>query len=193
MRQFNLTILIAFVVITFTLTSCNQTSKSDGKDKELIEKENELLKKENELLKKEQELNQKSAKTATDNSTVRQQSDNSTSNNLDFLKKLNGKYPYEVKLLDNTAFTQRLKKLLGNSRYNFLKETWAVETPMEFANNIFVASGCQAHNCGSTNFIIVVDFSNNVMYAGIREEDNVKTYSEDGSNSSKVSEWANGN
>jgi len=184
MRQFNLTILIAFVVTTFTLTSCNQTSKSDGKDKELIEKKNELLKKENELLKKEQELNQKSAKTATDNST---------SNNLDFLKKLNGKYPYEVKLLDNTAFTQRLKKLLGNSRYNFLKETWAVETPMEFANNIFVASGCQAHFCGSTNFIIVVDFSNNVMYAGIRKEYNVKTYSEDGSNSSKVSEWANGN
>jgi len=180
-------------VATFTLTSCNQTSKSDDKDKALTEKENELLKKENDLLKKEQELNQKSAKTITENSTVKQQPDNPTSNNLDFLKKLNGKYPYEVKLFDNSALMQRLKKLLGDSRYNFLKETWAVETPIEFANNIFVASGCQAHNCGSTNFIIAVDFSNNVMYAGIREEDKVKTYSEDGSNSPKVNEWANGN
>ncbi len=192
MRHFNLTILIAILVTTFTLTSCNQTSKSDDKDKALTEKENELLKKENELLKKEQELNQKSSKTTTDNSTIKQP-DNSTLNNLDFLKKLNGKYPYEVKLFENTALMQRLKKLLGNSRYNFLKETWAVETPMEFANNIFVASGCQAHNCGSTNFIIVFDFSNNVMYVGIREEDKVKTYSEDGSNSPKINEWENGN
>jgi len=191
MRHFNLTILIAIIVTTFAFTSCNQTKKSDDKDKALIEKENELLKKENELLKKEQELNQKAAKT-TDNSTVKQQPDNSTSNNLDFLKQLNGKYPYEVKLFDNSTFTQRLKKLLGNSRYNFLTETWAVEIPMEFTNNIFVASGCQAHNCDSTNFIIVVDFSKNVMYAGVREEDKVKTYSEDGSNSPKVTEWANG-
>ena len=143
-------------------------------------------------MKKEQELNQKTAKT-TDNSTVKQQPDNSTSDNLDFLKKLNGKYPYEVKLFDNSTFKQRLKNLLGKSRYNFLTETWAVEVPMEFTNNIFVASGCQAHNCVSTNFIIVVDFSKNVMYAGIREEGKVKTYSEDGSSSSKVTEWANGN
>ena len=142
---------------------------------------------------KEQELNQKSAKTTNDNSTIKQQPDNSTSNNLEFLKKLNGKYPFKVKLFDNSEFNQRLKKLLGNSRYKFLSETWAVETPMEFSNNIFVAFGCQAHNCGSTNFIIVVDFSENLMYAGIREDDIVKTYSEDGSTLPKVIEWANEN
>lgn len=191
MQRFNWT--IAILVTTFALTSCNQTSKSDDKEKALIKKENELLKKENELLKKEQELNQKTAKTTTDNSTIKQQPDYSTSNNLEFLKELNGKYPSRAKLFDNSSFTQRLKKLLGNSRYNFLSETWAVETPMEFSNNVFVASGCQAHNCGSTNFIVVVDFSKNVMYAGIREEEKVKTYSEDGSNPPKIIEWANRN
>lgn len=164
--------------------ACNQTNKTDDKDKALTEKEIELLKKENELLKKEQELNQK---------TVNSTTDNSTTNNLDFLKKLNGKYPYEVNLFENSIFTQRLEKLLGKSRYNFLTETWAVEVPMEYANNIFVASGCQAHNCASTNFIIVFDFSKKVMYAGMREENEVKTYSEDGSNSTKVIEWENGN
>lgn len=178
MRLFNLAILIT----TLTLISCNQTSKDN--ETALIEKENKLLKKENELLKKEQELNQKSANTTDDNSTL---------NSLDFLKKLDGKYPYEVKLFHNSILVKRLKKLLGNSRYTFLKETWAVETPMEFANNIFVASACQQHNCGSTNFIIVVDFSNNTIYAGIREEDNVKTYSEDGSYSQKINEWVNDN
>jgi hypothetical protein len=189
MRHYNLTILIAILVTTFTLGSCNQANKLDDKDKALIEKENELLKKER--LKKEQELNQKTSKTTTDNSTIKEP-DNSTLNNLDFLKKLNGKYPWEVKLFNNSALMQRLKKLLGNSRFNFLKETWYLENPMEFTNNIFVASGCEQHNCGSTNFIIVYDFSNNVLYAGIREQDKVKTYSEDGSNSPKVNEWENG-
>lgn len=124
---------------------------------------------------------------------IEKENDNSNSNNLDFLKKLNGKYPYQVKLFGNSAFTQRLKKLIGNSRYRFLKKTWAVEVPMEVANDIFVASGCQAHNCGSTNFIIVVDFSKNVMYAGIKEEDKIETYSEDGSYSPEMNEWVNEN
>lgn len=31
------------------------------------------------------------------------------------------------------------------------------------------------------------------MYAGIREEENIKTYSEDGSNSIKINEWKNKN
>lgn len=52
MRLFNLTLLITCVVNSFTLTSCYQTSESDGKGQALIEKEIELLKKENELLKK---------------------------------------------------------------------------------------------------------------------------------------------
>lgn len=69
-----------------------------------------------------------------------------------------------------------------DNRFNFLKQTWAVEVPMEFKNNIFVASACKAHDCSSTNFIIVFDFSNNVLYAGIREDDISKIYSENGGN-----------
>ena len=130
--------------------------------------------------------NQKNSRT-----TGIQPRENSTSTNLDFLKQLDGKYPFEVKLFDNDAFTQRLQKLLGTSRYNFLKETWGVEMPMEFTNNVFVASGCQAHNCGSTNFIVVYDFSVDVMYAGIREENQVTTYSEDGGSSPRITKWIN--
>ena len=167
MRHFHLTILIA--ILLTTLTSCYQTRKLDNKEKALVEKENKLRIRE------------------------KQQPDNSNSSSLDFLKELDGKYPYQVKLFDNSAFTQRLKKLIGNSRYRFLKKTWAVEVPMEVENNTFVALGCQAHNCASTNFIIVVDFSKNVMYVGIKEEDEIKTYSEDGSYSPKVNEWVNGN
>ena len=192
MRHFNIAILITSLALNFSLVSCNQTSKSDEKEKALIEKENDLLKKENELLKKEQKLNQKTIDVTTDNS-IEKQSENSILDNLDFLKRLNGKYPYHVKLLDNSALAKRLIKLLGNSRYNFLKENWDVETPMEFKNNIFVASACQAHACGYTEFIIVFDFSKNVMYASIREEGNVRTYSEDGSYSQEINERGYGN
>jgi hypothetical protein len=109
--------------------------------------------------------------------------------NLNFLKKYAGKYPHDVKLLNNTTLTTRLKKLLGN-RYAFLKKTWAVETPIEINNNVFSAGGCQTHNCSDTNFIIVVDFSKNILYAGIREENKVKVYAEDASTNQQVTDWA---
>ncbi|MDI9879620.1 hypothetical protein [Flectobacillus longus] len=107
-----------------------------------------------------------------------------------FLRKLQGKYPFDVKLFNAQSLTNRLKKLLGN-RYQFMVSTWAVEVPIEVKNNLFVASGCEQHNCGATNFIIVYDFTKNNLSVGIREGDKVNTYSEDGSNSPRVLQWVN--
>jgi hypothetical protein len=107
-----------------------------------------------------------------------------------FLRKLQGKYPFDVKLFNSQSLTTRLKKLLGN-RYQFMVSTWAVEVPIEVKNNLFVANGCEQHNCGATNFIIVYDFTKNNLSAGIREGDKVNTYSEDGSNSPRVMQWVN--
>ena len=152
------------------------------------------MKKENELLKKEKELNGTTTiKPVSEPVKIKElQNNNQTVENLDNLKKLNGKYPYDAKLLDNPVLTRRLKNLL-KGRYRFLKETWAVETPIEINNNIFVASGCQQHNCGNTNFIIVVDFSKDILYAGVREDEVVKVYSEDGSSNEEIIKWANNN
>jgi hypothetical protein len=163
MRHFNLAILTATFLAAFVFSKHHQA----GKEKALTEKTHEPLIK-------------------------KQEADSSAPANLNFLKKLNGKYPYNVKLLDNVQLKTRLKKLLG-TRFTFLKKTWAVETPIEIKNNIFVAKGCETHNCSSTNFIIVVNFTKNILYAGIREEDNVKTYSEDGSIPEPLNEWAKGN
>lgn len=163
MRHFNLAILTATFLATFAFSIHSQA----GKEKALTEKANEPLMK-------------------------KQKADSSAPANLNSLKKLNGKYPYNVKLLDNPALKKRLQKLLGN-RFTFLKKTWAVETPIEIKNNVFVAKGCETHNCSSTNFIIVVNFTKNILYAGVREEDKVKTYSEDGSMPEQLNEWAKGN
>ena len=110
--------------------------------------------------------------------------------NLNYLKKFKGKYPHKIKLFGNNPFTTRLKTLL-KSRYDFLIKTWGPETPIEVNKNTFIAWGCQQHNCSNTNFTIVVDFAKNVLYVGIREEEKVKIYSEDGSENIEVTNWAN--
>jgi hypothetical protein len=190
MSCINLTKLIAWFLIVVAFSSCDHSGNSREKERVVLEKQNELLRKENELLKKEQELNKKLSDTTQNQLSVQTKFDNSKPNRLGGLKKLNGMSPFEAKLFDNSAFGNRLKKLLG-ARYDFLKENWTVATPIELTDNTFVAWGCKAHFCDLTNFIVVYDFSSDVMYAGIRDEDNVKTYSEDGATSLRIIEWAN--
>lgn len=112
--------------------------------------------------------------------------------NLKYLKKVNHKYPREARLLYDKQLTKRLKTLLKN-RYDFLIKTWGPETPIEVNESTFIAWGCQQHNCSNTNFTIVVDFAKNVVYVGIREEENVRIYSEDGSSNKEILKWANRN
>jgi hypothetical protein len=114
----------------------------------------------------------------------------SINSKLSYLKNFSGQYPNKVKLLGNNPLTKRLKTLL-KSRYDFLIKTWGPETPIEVNKNTFIAWGCQQHNCSNTNFIIAVDFAKNVVYVGIREEENVKIYSEDGSKNLEITKWSN--
>ena len=110
-------------------------------------------------------------------------------NDLRFLRKLTGKYPYEVELFNNSIFLSRLENLIGVERLKFLIKNWNVETPIECPDDIFVAFACQAHNCPSTNFMIVYNFSNDVLYVGIREDDHVETYSGDGNTTQEIIDW----
>lgn len=178
MKQRNHQSLFIICLVLLLAASCHQASKTSEKET-TAEKDAAASRADD------------TAGVIKDHSTNISPDTNKPAGDLDFLKTLNGKYPNDVKLFDNAPFTERLKKLTGD-RYNFLRETWAVETPMEYSNDVFVASACQAHNCGSTNFIIVYDFSKNVMYAGIREEEKVKTYAEDGGTHSKITDWENG-
>jgi hypothetical protein len=118
--------------------------------------------------------------------------DNSNSDNLDYLKELNGSYTGSLWNLDNPTFLQRLKKLLGGN-YSTLEEIQAVETPIKITNNKLVAKRCESHNCSATNFIIIVDFTKNEIYVGIRKDNYVKTYSENENSCQELNNWANGN
>ncbi len=177
MQPFKLIVLPAIFSMALLVCSCNNKT-----DKE---------KSSTETTKKEETTTTESSEKATDPIPETDVND-IVPGGLEFLKNFNGKYPSDVKLLDNPLIQARLNKLLAG-RFDFLKETWSIENQIQVNNNIFVASACEAHNCDNTNFIIVADLSKNIMYAGIREEGKVTKYAEDGGSNAELNKWAEGN
>ncbi|MCT4001760.1 hypothetical protein HZQ19_07740 [Elizabethkingia anophelis] len=112
-----------------------------------------------------------------------------TNTSLKFLKKYNGKYTYEVKLLNNPILKNRLIRLMGIQKYTFMKNTWRVDGGISVKNNILTAEGCEQHNCGDTNFIIVVDLERDQLSVGYREEKNVIMYREGETLPKEIEEW----
>jgi len=96
------------------------------------------------------------------------------------LKKSAGKYPYEIKLLENAELKVRLTKLLGGG-WQDMKANWNVETPIEIEGSIFRASACQAHNCAANNYVMFVDLDqDNINVYHIEEDKGTDTYFEKG-------------
>ena len=96
------------------------------------------------------------------------------------LKKSAGKYPYEIKLLENRELKTRLTKLLGGD-WPDMKANWNVEIPNEIEDSIFRASACQAHNCAANNYVMFVDLeSDNINVYHVEEDKDTKTYFEKG-------------
>ncbi|MEO5783812.1 MAG: hypothetical protein ABIQ07_11095 [Ginsengibacter sp.] len=115
------------------------------------------------------------------------------STSLAYLKTYDKRYPNEVKLFSKPQFLNRVKALTG-TRYALLKRYWDLEIPIEITAGSFIAYACQQHNCDVTNFMIIYDFANDKMYVGIREEDKVKTYSENGNSfPARLNQWATNN
>lgn len=111
------------------------------------------------------------------------------SSDLAFLRQLEGKYPDEVKLFENTIFRQRLRHLTGR-QFRFMVRNFNVQTPAEIIDNIFVIFACRAHNCTYTDFIVVYDFTNDILHAGIRKKEQEKIYSEGGDIPAQILQWA---
>lgn len=112
-----------------------------------------------------------------------------TKTNLEFLKKYNGKYTYEVKLLSNPILKKRIVDLIGVQKYNYMKTTWRVEGGITVENKMFDASGCEQHNCGNTNFIVVVDLEKDILYVGYRVENEIQKFGEDQNFPKLILDW----
>lgn len=133
--------------------------------------------------KKENET--QSVKNTTEN-TTKKGNDNrinisnkkSEETSLSSLRKFNGEYPSDVKLLSNPILKKRLINLIGKKRYDYMKTTWAVEGSVMVKNDILEAGGCEAHNCNMTNFIMVIDLKKDILYVGFMVEEEIKMFGE---------------
>ena len=95
------------------------------------------------------------------------------------LKKSAGKYPYEMKLLENSELQARLKKLMGGD-FNAMKSHWNVETPIEVDKDLVYASACEAHNCGSNTYYMYIDVAGDNINVYHVEDGKTKTFFESG-------------
>jgi len=95
------------------------------------------------------------------------------------LRKSAGKYPNDIKLLNNPELKERLAKLLAKD-FGPMKAHWNVETPMEIENGIFKASACEAHNCGSNTYVIFIDLQKDNINVFHVEDSGTKHYFENG-------------
>ncbi|MBV9217505.1 MAG: hypothetical protein JO053_15165 [Acidobacteria bacterium] len=93
------------------------------------------------------------------------------------LRKLNGKYPSQSKLLDNSELQSRLKKIMG-ADFADLKKNFGTEMPIEIENNIFLAHACEPHNCGGNEYFIYFDLNGNNFNVYHIIDGRTKTYFE---------------
>ncbi|MFM6984277.1 MAG: hypothetical protein ACKOXF_09100 [Chitinophagaceae bacterium] len=96
-----------------------------------------------------------------------------------FLMNFKGKYPYDCQLLDNNVTGPRLRKLLGE-RYDFVKSIWNVETPIEIQDSLLYAWAMQEQSGGDPAAVVMADIPGDQLFVGIRENGQVKLYSETG-------------
>jgi len=96
----------------------------------------------------------------------------------DTLRRSPGKYPYELKLLENKELQARLKKIMGGD-FATMKSHFDVQTPIEVVNGIAMTSGCEAHNCGNIYYIFVDPAKDNINVIHV-EDERVTNYFEKG-------------
>lgn len=112
---------------------------------------------------------------------------------LNSLRKFNGEYSYDVKLLSSPILKKRLISLIGKKRYEYMKTTWAVEGGIMVENDILEAGGCEAHNCDMTNFIIVVDLKKDILYVGYMVEGEINKFGETDDFPKQLLQWEQNN
>ncbi|MFC4262791.1 hypothetical protein ACFOWM_07885 [Ferruginibacter yonginensis] len=91
-----------------------------------------------------------------------------TTNDLSFLKKLEGKYP--AGLLEHPKLKSRLKKMMV-LHYDFVNnEVWQTLIPNRVEGDYFIAEGMQLHSGGDPSACIIVNLKTNEIFVGVRDQ-----------------------
>jgi len=114
-------------------------------------------------------------------STTEQKQEAKNNDNLSFLRDYNGKFPFDVSLLEHPILKKRLQALLKD-RFEYLDMVLEVTEPMKVEGDMFYVWGMKAHSGGFNTTVIMTDLKKDVLYVGLRDEPNPdEFYSEDGS------------
>ena len=131
---------------------------------------------------KTSETTNKANNTVASNKTNRpanQESTPKTESPLVALKKMKGKYQYEIKLWAKPEISQRLEKLMGKDHAT-MKKFWNVESPLEVEGDVLRLTGCEAHNCGANQYEIFMDTENDNINVYHILDESMKSYKEKG-------------
>ena len=159
--------ILIFLVFNFLFTSCNESlNNTHSKEIESNESEDE---KRIAIFIKPKQINLKKE-------------------NLDYLKRYNNQYAFDLDLLKNPKLKERIIQLIGNENFKFMDDLTG-STPAELKNNRFSCWIYKAHDACCNHSIIDIDFKKNILYVGICINHDYKLYSEDGSSSEKLKEW----
>lgn len=76
-----------------------------------------------------------------------------------FLQTNLGKYPRDIRLLEQPTLEKRLKKLVGTKNYKFIIKYFQTQTPLDTGNDyghpeLIMTQGFETHNA-ATNYIIL--------------------------------------
>ena len=96
---------------------------------------------------------------------------------LTYFGDLMGKYPNQIKLFEREDLVIRLKKMMG-ADFDFLKQNWETEVPIEISNGIAFTWGMQAHSGGDPGAALCADINRNILYTSIRKDGKVQTFTE---------------
>lgn len=101
------------------------------------------------------------------------------SSSLKFIEKWNGKTAREAGMFEDTILVTRLENLLGNE-FQYFKEYWNVQTPIEKEQQIYTASGCKQNDCPSYYSVVYFDLKNNNINVLIKRGIHFKLFTENG-------------
>ncbi len=90
------------------------------------------------------------------------------------------KYPQDIKILDEkSSLNQRIRRLLGNNdAYGAFAERTAVQTPIEWENEVMFFTACAPHACTYDEIAVCFDKKSDKLWVVIRFEGDLKLYTE---------------
>jgi hypothetical protein len=99
---------------------------------------------------------------------------------LEFLRNLEGEYPFKSDLFKSEPMKGRLEKLLAHKYMDFIQRM-EVQMPVEIQDDLAIMRGLMTHGSGTEEAILVVDIPKNLMWLAILQNgDTVIHLNEDG-------------